>query len=729
MCYGLVNPGYEMAELVAKHLTGGELAAFTAADLSAKLKLMGVDVASFGIYKGHPLWETAKGFSYFDPFKKVYKNLLFSASGKRLLGGMLVGDTTDYAKLLMMSKSDTDLDCEPDELVHGRVAASTEGAAELADDMQVCSCNNVSKGQISKAICDGNLTSHGEVSGCTKAGKGCGGCMPMVNDILTAELNKRGATVTNHICPHFSFSRKELVTIVKVKELKTFSAVLESCGNGGNGCEHCKPCVSGILASLWNESVMATAHRPLQDTNDRFLANIQRGGSYSVVPRTPGGEVLPDQLIAIGTVAKKYGLYSKITGSQRVDLFGAAVNQLPDIWSELIDAGLESGAAYAKGLRMVKSCVGTNWCRYGIGDSVGFAVMMENRYKGIRSPHKLKGGVSGCVRECAEAMSKDFGMIAVQGGYNLYVCGNGGAKPRHATLLVEKVSEELTVKYVDRFLMYYILTGDKLQRTARWMEKMEGGIEHLRDVVVHDKLGICEDLEMQMSKLVDSYECEWKAVVDDPERIKYFKQFVNTTKTEKGIAFKEEREQQRPVDWPTNQPAWHAKHVNIGYEVASDGIAYETCTAEVEVENEHGHSKYNWTLSWIEVGEVGDFLLEAGTAVKHGESQLAVYNYGGGVWYTTQNMCPHQRTIALSRGLIGDKNGTPSVACPIHKKTFALDSGAGISDPEFNILSFRTKAEGGHVFVELPSVSSRSIEIEIELKLITFEASRLVPDA
>ena len=242
-----------------------------------------------------------------------------------------------------------------------------------------------------------------------------------------------------------------------------------------------------------------------------------------------------DQLIAIGNVAKKYNLYSKITGSQRVDLFGAAVHQLPDIWKELIDAGLESGAAYAKGLRMVKSCVGTTWCRYGIGDSVGFAVMLENRYKGIRSPHKLKSAVSGCIRECAEAQSKDFGMIAVEGGFNIYVCGNGGVKPRHATLLAEKVSEELTVKYLDRFLMYYILTADKLQRTAPWLEKLEGGIEHLKDVVIHDKLGICDELEARMAKLINSYECEWKAVTEDPERIAHFKQFVNTTDTESGL--------------------------------------------------------------------------------------------------------------------------------------------------------------------------------------------------
>lgn len=550
MCYGLVNPGYEMAEVAAKHLTGHPDKTFAAGDLSAKLKLMGVDVASFGIYEGHPDWDGAKPFSYYDPFKKVYKNLLFNPSGTRLLGGMLVGDTSDYGKLLMMSKSSSDMECTPDELVHGRAAPTTAGAAELSEDTQVCSCNNVTKGDVSKAIVEGKLTSVAEVSCATRAGKGCGGCVPMVTDILKAELKKAGTKVTDHICPHFSFSRRELVQIVKVKGHKTFADVLADCGNGGNGCEHCKPCVAGILASLHNEPVLKKNLRPLQDTNDRYLANIQRGGSYSVVPRTPGGEILPDQLIAIGSVAKKYGLYSKITGSQRVDMFGAAVHQLPDIWKELVDAGLESGAAYAKGLRMVKSCVGSTWCRYGIGDSVGFAVMLENRYKGIRSPHKLKGAVSGCIRECAEAQSKDFGLIAVEGGFNIYVCGNGGVKPRHADLLAEKVPEDLTVKYIDRFLMYYILTADKLQRTAPWLLKLEGGLDHLKDVVIHDKLGICDELEARMAKLVGSYECEWKAVTEDPERIAHFKQFVNTTETESGIAWMKQRGQSRPVDWP-----------------------------------------------------------------------------------------------------------------------------------------------------------------------------------
>merc|ERR1712167_443773 len=231
-------------------------------------------------------------------------------------------------------------------------------------------------------------------------------------------------------------------------------------------------------------------------------------------------------------------------------------------------------------------------------------------------------------------------------------CGNGGAKPRHATLFAESISEELCIQYLDRFLMYYILTADKLQRTAPWLEKLEGGIEHLREVIIDDKLGICEELERRMSFLVDTYECEWKAVVDDPERVKTFEQFVNTKDTEPGIQFITERNQRRPADWPGlgAYAPWKSKHVNIQVEPSADSAQ----VAQIEVSNEHGDNKYSWKLSWVDVGAVASFAPEGGSAIKHGNSQIAVFNLSG-AWYATQNMCPHKRTIALSRGLVGDK--------------------------------------------------------------------------
>ncbi len=278
------------------------------------------------------------------------------------------------------------------------------------------------------------------------------------------------------------------------------------------------------------------------------MANLQKDGTYSVVPRIPGGEVTPEGLLVIGQVAKDFGLYTKITGGQRIDLFGARMEQLPEIWRRLVDAGFESGQAYGKAVRTVKSCVGTSWCRYGVQDSVGLAVALELRYRGLRSPHKIKLGVSGCARECAEARSKDVGVIATDNGWNLYVGGNGGFTPRHAQLFAEDLDTDTLVRTIDRYLMYYVRTADRLQRTAPWMESVEGGIEAVRAVVLDDSLGIAADLDEAMARHVDSYQDEWAATLDDPEKLKQFVSFVNEPETpDPTLAYVEERGQKRPA--------------------------------------------------------------------------------------------------------------------------------------------------------------------------------------
>ncbi len=691
--YGLVGPGYEMAEVVAANLTG-ERRVFRGADLSTKLKLMGCDVASFGDYEAPAYRATPLVFE--DPFAGVYKKLLFSTDGQRLLGGVLVGDASSYGILAMLAKGGAPLACKPHELIGGGGTAPALGTLDaMPDDAQVCSCNNVSKGQICDAIRDSSLESIADVKQCTRAGTGCGGCMPIVTDLFNAELKKAGKVVTNHLCEHFSFSRTELFALVKIKELKTFNAVLTHCGRG-HGCETCKPAVASILASLWNEDVLSDEHRTLQDTNDRFLANVQRGGSYSVVPRVPGGEITPDKLIVLGEVAKKFDLYTKITGGQRVDLFGAQVQDLPDIWEQLVDAGFESGHAYGKALRTVKSCVGTTWCRYGVQDSVGFAVRVENRYKGIRSPHKIKMAVSGCVRECAEAQSKDVGLIATENGYNLYVCGNGGSKPRHAELLAADLDESTALKYVDRFLAYYISTADKLTRTSVWREKLEGGIDHIRDVVVHDKLGLADELEAMIQRLVDSYQCEWAAVVRDPQKRRQFRQFVNTDETESCIEIVSERGQQRPASWP------------------SEPVSLE------RFRSMNGHSLAEQEAAWVGVGTVADFPKNGGAAVKYGRVQIAVFNFASrGEWYACQNMCPHKKAFVLSRGIVGDVGGEPKVACPLHKKTFSLMTGESLQQEEYRIRTFPVRIEGDEVLLKLPpsDVLDRELATEIGCRL------------
>ncbi|MBW3614592.1 MAG: nitrite reductase large subunit NirB [Actinobacteria bacterium] len=544
--WGLVSPGYQMARVAADRVLGGD-AEFSGADLSTKLKLMGVDVASFG--DAFATTPGAESIVYSDPVAKVYKRLVLAGEGKRVLGGILVGDAAAYQTLAQMSRGDMPTPEHPEDLILPDRAGSPAGAAgvdAVAGTATICSCNNVTKNAICAAVADGGLTDVAGIKEATRAGTGCGGCVPLVIDLLKAELRKSGVEVANHLCEHFAYSRQELFDIVRVHRLTSFSEVLTGHGSGW-GCEICKPAVASMLASLGSGYILDGEQASLQDTNDHFLANLQRDGSYSVVPRVPGGEITPDQLIVIGQVAKDFGLYTKITGGQRIDMFGATVDQLPAIWARLIEAGMESGHAYGKALRTVKSCVGQTWCRYGVQDSTSLAIELELRYRGLRAPHKIKSAVSGCARECAEAQSKDFGIIATERGWNLYVGGNGGMKPQHAILFAEDLDRGTLIRYIDRFLMFYVRTADRLERTATWLNKLEGGIEYLRRVVIDDALGICGELEADMARHVESYQCEWKATVEDEARLARFRTFLNTDDSDPNVVFVHERGQPRPA--------------------------------------------------------------------------------------------------------------------------------------------------------------------------------------
>jgi nitrite reductase (NADH) large subunit len=544
--YGLVAPGYQMAQITAAQLIGNSDAAFTGADISTKLKLMGVDVASLG--DAHGAAPGARAYSFVDERKQLYKKLVVSEDGTRLLGGILVGDADDFGTWLQTMLNDLPLPERPEELIlpaiEGGRKAAVSGVLALPATAQICSCNNVTKGALCAAV-EAGCTTLGALKKSTRAASSCGGCGPLVTQILKAELARHGVAVNNHLCEHFAYSRQQLFHLVRVGEIKTFDAVMAKHGRG-RGCDICKPALASILASCWNEFVLERAHAPLQDSNDYFLANIQKDGTYSVIPRVPGGEITPDKLIAIGEVANKFGLYTKITGGQRIDLLGAQVHQLPLIWKELIAAGFESGHAYGKAMRTVKSCVGSTWCRYGVQDSVGLAIELEHRYKGMRAPHKIKLGVSGCTRECAEAQSKDVGVIATERGWALYVCGNGGMKPRHADLLASDLDKATLVRYIDRYLMFYIRTADRLQRTATWLDNLEGGLDYLKQVVCEDSLGIGAELETDMARIVQSYECEWRRAITEPAILKRFRHFVNSDRTDDVVSI-EERGQVRPA--------------------------------------------------------------------------------------------------------------------------------------------------------------------------------------
>lgn len=548
MVYGLVAPGYEMADVVVANLIGGAKT-FTGFDMSTKLKLIGVDVASFG----DPFVQTpqTRTLVFEDCLKGIYKRINISEDGKCLLGGILVGEASAYNMLLQTCKNGVLLPPNPEDLILGARGGEESGGAGivgLPDEAMICSCEGVSKGDICSAVSSGCETVD-SLKKCTGAGTGCGGCVPMLKDLMVHTMKAQGKYVRNVLCEHFNYARQELFDLIKVKELKSYDAVLDTLGEG-DGCEVCKPVIASILASLWNEMILKKGNDTAQDSNDRYLANIQKGGTYSVVPRIPGGEITPEKLIVIGEVARKYGLYTKITGGQRIDLFGAHLNDLPHIWEELIAAGFESGHAYGKALRTVKSCVGSTWCRFGLHDSVSFAIRVEERYRGLRAPHKIKSAVSGCIRECAEAQSKDFGIIATEKGWNLYVCGNGGSKPQHALLLAQDLDSETCIRYIDRFLMFYIKTADPLARTATWLNKMEGGIDYLRAVVVNDSLGLANQLEEEMQSLVDNYKCEWKEVVESPELRKRFNHFVNAPEEkDPTVKFEQLRDQKKAAEW------------------------------------------------------------------------------------------------------------------------------------------------------------------------------------
>eukprot|EP00977_Amphora_coffeiformis_P009629 scaffold2219_cov177-Amphora_coffeaeformis.AAC.5 len=706
--YGLIAPGYTMAGVAAKCVADqlsikalqGDTPAFTGADMSTKLKLLGCDVASFGVNQPRPEDEDVSYLTWNDPVQGVYRKLVLNKAGTKLRGGILVGDASDYDLLHTLSvKSDAELDMPAAMLLAPPAARGGEiETAALSDDpaAQICSCNDVTRGDIAKVVAELGVegATLAAVKKCSSAGTGCGGCEPQVKSILKAELEKLGGSLSNHLCEHFSYSRPELMALVRtnpdITSVDSFEKILHKHGNGGDGCEICKPVVGSILASLVNGVIIDDGRDGLQDTNDRAMANMQRGGTYSVVPRVPGGELLPDQLIAMGQVAKKYNLYTKVTGAQRVDLFGASKHELPDIWEELGKAGLESGHAYGKALRTVKSCVGSTWCRYGVQDSVSFAIEVENRYKGIRSPHKMKSAVSGCVRECSEAQSKDFGMIATENGYNLYLGGNGGTNPVHAELFATDIDKDTVLKYLDRYIMYYILTADRLERTAVWQKKLPSGkngggpIEHLKEVIIEDSLGICSELDARMQHLVDTYHDEWAEVVKDPVRRAKFKQFANTDKTiekDEMVEFIDMRGQNRPADWPKDgQPQ----------------TMWKTPEGDIFAKSQK---------SWVEVGKVSDFAPNVGTAILYSDTQLAVFNNAArGEWYCTQNMCPHKQAFVLSQGLVGDSAGTPKVACPLHKKQFSLEDGRELGAEEpLNIITFPVKVEGDKVFVELPA--------------------------
>ncbi|MCL9782540.1 nitrite reductase large subunit NirB [Vibrio sp. S4M6] len=567
--FGLVAPGYQMAKVAVNHILSDSdengATTFTGADMSTKLKLLGVDVASIGEVHGQTAG--AQSYTYSDEIDQVYKRLILSEDGRKIIGAVLVGDTEAFGSLLQIKLNDMPLPENPSVLILPNTVdddTSALGVDALPETAVICSCFDVTKSTIKQAVTNGCI-SMVELKSSTNASTGCGGCSALAKQILDSELSQLGVEVNNHLCEHFHYSRQELSDIIRINNIENFDTLLDQYGQG-LGCDICKPAVGSILASYWNDYILKKEHMELQDTNDIYLGNMQKDGTYSVVPRVAAGEITPDKLIAIGEIAKEYDLYTKITGGQRIDLFGAQVHELPHIWKKLIDAGFETGHAYGKSVRTVKSCVGTTWCRYGVGDSVQLALDIENRYKGLRSPHKLKFAVSGCTRECAEAQSKDIGVIATDKGWNLYVCGNGGMRPRHATLFATDLDEATLIQYIDRLLMFYVRTADRLQRTSVWLENMEGGVEYLKSIIIEDKLGLANELESELANSIAHYQCEWKTTINDPEKLKRFNHFINSDEVDDSLRYQTVRGQRIPATPPSQEQQADTKdsdHINI----------------------------------------------------------------------------------------------------------------------------------------------------------------------
>ncbi len=664
--FGLVAPGYQMARCLADRLAAVNNP-FSGADMSTKLKLLGVEVASVG--DAHATTPGSLSYQWTDGPAQVYKKIVVSEDRKSLLGAVLIGDSSDYSQLLQRMLNGIPLPEHPESLILPAAAGESSGGlgvALLPETAQICSCHNVTKGDISLAVAGGCSELSG-LKACTKAGTGCGGCVPLLKQVMEHELTALGVEVKKDVCSHFAFSRQQLYHLIRVNNIRSFDELISQHGQG-HGCEICKPLAGSLLASCWNDYLLEPKHVALQDTNDRFFGNIQKDGTYSVVPRIPAGEITPQGLITLGQVAERYNLYTKITGGQRVDLFGARLEQLPEIWTELLAAGFETGHAYGKSLRTVKSCVGSTWCRYGVQDSTGLAIRLEERYKGLRSPHKIKMAVSGCTRECAEAQGKDIGVIATDKGWNLYVCGNGGMKPRHADLFAADLDTETLIRTIDRVLMFYVRTADRLQRTSNWLDNLEGGLGYLKSVILEDSLGLGTTLDSEMQHIVATYQCEWKTTLSNPQHLKLFRPFINSDQPDEAVVMVPERGQIRPA------------------------LAEEKIRPAVvpDVSDE-----------WVTVGQLADIPANTGIAARLGDQQIALFRLEGDqpVVYALDNQEPGTGANVLARGLVGDEAGVPLVISPLYKKRLRLADGISPDDESVRVRCWPVRLENGAVRV------------------------------
>jgi len=499
--FGLVAPAFEQARVCANHLAEFGIGRYQGSVTSTKLKVTGIDLFSAGDFQGGADFEE---LVIQDPARGVYKKLV--VRDNRVQGAVLYGDTVDGNWYFQLMREQTDIGDFRDTLLFGRAHMADEGRegqsiAGMPDDAEICGCNGVCKKTVVDAIVRKKLFTLDEVRAHTKASSSCGSCTGLVEQILAAMVgNYEQTPAEKPLCGCTSYSHDVIRQAVLKQGLKSLSAIFSMLEwRTPDGCHKCRPALNYYLLCAWPDGYRDDPQARF--INERIHANIQKDGTYSVVPRMWGGLTTPNELRAIADVADKFSIPTvKVTGGQRIDLLGVKKEDLPAVWTDLNAAGMVSGHAYGKSLRTVKTCVGSEWCRFGTQDSTGLGVKLERLTWGSWTPHKFKMAVSGCPRNCAEATIKDFGIVCVDSGYEIHVGGNGGIKVRGTDLLCKVATEEEALEYCGAFMQLYREEGRYLERTAPWIERV--GLSYVKSRVVEN----AEDRRLLHQRFLKSQE-------------------------------------------------------------------------------------------------------------------------------------------------------------------------------------------------------------------------------
>ncbi len=504
--YGLVAPLYEQGAVLAKRICGVETHPYEGSVLSTKLKVSGVDVFSAGEFTDQ---QDTKAYRYQDDFNGVYKKVLVREN--KIIGAVLFGDTTDGSRLFQLIRNSADASELKSMFAPSQGEKSASQVESMAGDELICGCNGVTKDAIVQAIQEQGLDSVEAIKGCTGASRSCGGCKPLVQDLLQCTLGEAFQAVEKEpVCSCTDLSRDEVVEAIRTMRLTTSKEVMNVLEwKQEGGCSKCRPALNYYLGMVW--PVEHEDERHSRFVNERLHANIQNDGTYSVVPRIYGGVTNPDQLRKIADVADKYQVpMVKITGGQRIDLLGVKKEDLPKMWEDL---DMPSGHAYAKALRTVKTCVGESFCRFGTQDSIGMGIEMEKRFEGLWTPHKVKMAVSACPRNCAESGIKDIGVVGVDGGWELYVGGNGGVHLRGGDLFVKVKTKEEVLEWSAAFMQYYRETAKYLERTSHWVERM--GLGPIQQVLADAKTR--QELIARMDEALSVFKDPWKEAIEEKQ--------------------------------------------------------------------------------------------------------------------------------------------------------------------------------------------------------------------